>query len=148
MCICIIFCRFFCICRPGYKNGNCSHGRFCSQVIDRCQESSPCRNGGKCLPTGPGTYQCLCSKWWTGSVRGTWWTMKSPTPTPCDSPATEFCLLWMPFACPLLPCFNRNCHIDQIWSYKKNVAGCMIQIIHLTFVSYVYPALRNRHQRM
>ena len=37
-------------------------------LLDYCNCAGPCRNGGVCLTTGPGLFDCVCNQWWRGEV--------------------------------------------------------------------------------
>lgn len=63
---------------PGCKHGTCQKpwdclcnegwgGLFCNQDLNYCTNYKPCRNGGTCFNTGPGSYTCSCPPGYTGT---------------------------------------------------------------------------------
>ncbi|XP_030748498.1 neurogenic locus protein delta [Sitophilus oryzae] len=50
-----------CLCDEGWG------GLFCNQDLNFCTNHRPCRNGGTCFNTGPGSYTCNCPPGFNGT---------------------------------------------------------------------------------
>lgn len=50
-----------CLCDEGWG------GLFCNQDLNYCTNHKPCRNGGTCFNTGPGSYTCSCPPGYNGT---------------------------------------------------------------------------------
>ncbi|CAH0562052.1 unnamed protein product [Brassicogethes aeneus] len=50
-----------CLCDEGWG------GLFCNQDLNYCTNHKPCRNGGTCFNTGPGSYTCECPAGFNGT---------------------------------------------------------------------------------